>query len=91
MKNRIWIGIALGLVISVAANAQTFPSKPLRWIVPFPPGGSTDGFSRPLAAKLAGLLGQPVRLNRVKAAAVAARVNAFSCKVTVLLPLVDMR
>jgi len=65
VKNRIWIGIALGLVISAAANAQTFPSKPLRWIVPFPPGGSTDGFSRPLAAKLAELLGQPVVVENI--------------------------
>ena len=65
MKSRIWIGIALGLVISAAANAQTFPSKPLRWIVPFPPGGSTDGFSRPLAAKLAELLGQPVVVENI--------------------------
>jgi len=65
VKSRIWIGIALGFVISVAAYAQNFPSKPLRWIVPFPPGGSTDGFSRPLAAKLAELLGQPVVVENI--------------------------
>jgi len=37
----------------------------LRWIVPFPPGGSTDGFSRPLAAKLSELLGQPVVVENI--------------------------
>ena len=34
------------------AAAQAFPSKPVKWIVPFPPGGPTDSFSRPVAQKL---------------------------------------
>jgi tripartite-type tricarboxylate transporter receptor subunit TctC len=55
----------LALLISTACGAQGFPSKPLKYIVPFPPGGSTDGFSRPLAAKLAELLGQPVVVENV--------------------------
>lgn len=59
------LAFALGLALSFAAQAQQYPSKPLRWIVPFPPGGSTDGFSRPLAAKLAELLGQPVVVENV--------------------------
>jgi tripartite-type tricarboxylate transporter receptor subunit TctC len=58
----------LAFALSGACHAQAFPSKPLRWIVPFPPGGSTDGFSRPLAGKLSELLGQPVVVENVAGA-----------------------
>ena len=57
--------LVLGLLVSHACAAQGFPGKPIKFIVPFPPGGSTDGFSRPLAAKLSELVGQPVVVENV--------------------------
>ena len=54
--------LALGAV-SAAAPAfaqQGFPSKPLRLVVPFPPGGSTDLLARRIGEKLAAAFGQPV-------------------------------
>lgn len=40
------------------ATAQAWPVKPVRMINPFPAGGGTDTFARPLAAKLSAQLGQ---------------------------------
>jgi tripartite-type tricarboxylate transporter receptor subunit TctC len=42
------------------AHAETWPNKPIHWIVPYPPGGGTDLMARILAAHLEKSLGQPV-------------------------------
>ena len=42
------------------ALAQEYPSKPIRFIVPFPPGGATDAFARIIGQKLNDAWGQPV-------------------------------
>ena len=42
------------------AQAQTYPTKPVRLIVPFPAGGATDLFARTLSQKISEKLGQPL-------------------------------
>jgi len=49
---------ALALVAPFAVQAQNYPSKPVRLVVPFPPGGGTDAFARPLSKVLSANMGQ---------------------------------
>jgi tripartite-type tricarboxylate transporter receptor subunit TctC len=48
------------LLLPLAASAQTFPAKPVRLIVAYPPGGATDIVARAITPKAGELLGQPV-------------------------------
>lgn len=50
-------------VLSVFAHAQNYPQKPIRLILPVPPGGVADVIARPLAQKLTQALGQSVVLD----------------------------
>ena len=92
--NALLVLAVLGLALSIgASHAQTdFPNRPLRQIVPFPPGGSVDIVTRIVGAKWSEILGQPIVVeNRAGAggnvgADVAARAAAdgytlFTCQV----------
>ena len=61
LGNLIKLGAALSIgLVSTLALANSYPSKPIKAIVPLAPGSTTDQIGRAFAAKMSELLGQPV-------------------------------
>lgn len=54
-----WLAL-VGVSAFAQSSAAKFPDKPIRFVVPFPPGGGNDILARAIAPKMAELLGQPV-------------------------------
>ena len=48
------------LALALPAGAQPYPNKPIKWIVPYTPGGITDSVTRLVTQKLQDALGQPI-------------------------------
>lgn len=60
IKRSVLLATAGLLALCGVASAQSWPSKPVTFVVPFPAGGGTDAFARPLAAQLETQLGQRI-------------------------------
>ncbi len=60
MNRVIFCSLFFPLLTANAALAQTYPAKPVRLIVPFPPGSATDAAARLVAGRLSDALGQSV-------------------------------
>jgi tripartite-type tricarboxylate transporter receptor subunit TctC len=75
-----WCLLAVGLAtlgIATDVSAQTYPSRPIRLIVTFPPGGSTDTMARALQPSLEKSLGQPIVIENRGGAGGAIGVDAI--------------
>jgi hypothetical protein len=72
---KVFAGIFVASLAAGTAFAQSWPAAPLRYIVPFPPGGSTDIISRHLGEKLRERLGQPVVIENDLTGFFCARLN----------------
>jgi tripartite-type tricarboxylate transporter receptor subunit TctC len=59
MRSRPFLSVVLSAAICTAAQAQQYPSKPVRLISPYPPGG-IDAFARIMTPKIQEVLGQPM-------------------------------
>src|SRR6187551_633898 len=75
----MWAALSLLVIAGVAAaQAQTYPSRQITLIVPFPPGGSTDAAARIMAERLKPILGQPIIIENVGGAGGSLGVSRLS-------------
>jgi tripartite-type tricarboxylate transporter receptor subunit TctC len=54
------LAAVLSLLPQAAAHAQPYPSKPIRFVIPFGPGSATDNLARIVGQELSQTLGQPI-------------------------------
>jgi tripartite-type tricarboxylate transporter receptor subunit TctC len=65
IRRRTVLGAAGASLLATPAIAQPYPNKPLKMVVPYPPGGGTDGLGRITAERLAEKLGQQIIIQNI--------------------------
>ncbi|MFT3664445.1 Bug family tripartite tricarboxylate transporter substrate binding protein [Piscinibacter sp.] len=77
LSRRTVLALAAAALLPFGAQAQTWPAKPIRWVVAYPAGGGSDFLARQLAPQLAKQLGQNIIIdNRPGAAGIIGTDNA---------------
>jgi tripartite-type tricarboxylate transporter receptor subunit TctC len=77
-RHAVWLSVALAALAAApafAGAADDYPTHPVRFIVPYPPGGSTDNVGRVLSLKLQDALGQPFVIDNRPGAGAAIGVD----------------
>src|SRR3954454_2354054 len=59
MPLRMLIAAMLSFALAGVAAAQPYPNKPVKWVIPYPPGGGVDAVGRIVGEKLSEILGVP--------------------------------
>ena len=75
---RFGLALCLALGCALDAAAQTYPAKPIRFIVPFPPGGSADILARAIGQKAGEGLGQQLVVDNRPGAGTAIGAEALA-------------
>src|SRR5262249_21396459 len=86
--------LAAGISVTRPASAQTYPSRPITLVVPYPPGGATDAIARIIQDSMSQSLGQQIVVENIGGAggmiAAARAARAAPDAYTVLLPQVAL-
>ena len=78
LDRRTWVAAALGSALPLWAQSPPWPSKPIKLIVAYPPGGVSDTVARALAEQLSTRLGVPVLVDNRAGAGGSLAVNAVA-------------
>lgn len=78
LSPRLKVALFAAALLPTTAGAQSYPDKPLRFIVPYPAGGATDVVSRVVSDSLSKALGQPVIVENISGAGGAIGTTAIA-------------